>query len=182
MNMNNNELNQIRSGVYRFLATLFAKEINADYRDELLADNTQNFLTHLGTDPQFSAEVAIISKRLATLNSERALLELAADYCGLFLVGTKYSASPYAGLYLHNGENALAAPAHLFGDEHQKMVAFLAQSQLEVQQSFPEPADHIAVILAYISHQCILMDNTEQHVFIQANLISWLTRFVVTSQ
>mgnify|MGYP000585419974 CR=1 FL=1 len=82
-----------------------------------------------------SAPVVSIQKVLNGLTSDEALLELAADYCGLFLVGTKHSASPYASLYLSPEEEPL-----LFGQQHQQMSEFLHQSKLQVQSHFPEPA------------------------------------------
>jgi TorA-specific chaperone len=100
-------------------------------------------------------------------------LELAADYCGLFLVGSKHSASPYASLYLNeSGHETL-----LFGEEHQQMVRFLKQSKLQVQTSFPEPADHLAVILAYVEHLCLHSDKATQLSFIDSNLNNWLGNF-----
>jgi len=119
---------------------------------------------------------------LAKLNNDKALLELAADYCGLFLVGTKHSASPYASLYLAN--NLAGKPATkgneplLFGEQHQQMTQFLKQSQLQVQSEFPEPADHLAVILAYVAHLNMHASDQEQLQFIRDNLANWLGRFV----
>ena len=115
---------------------------------------------------------------LAKLNTDKALLELAADYCGLFLVGTKHSASPYASLYLTDKPAAKGDEPLLFGEQHQQMTQFLKQSQLQVQSEFPEPADHLAVILAYVAHINMHRSNQEQLEFISKNLANWLATFV----
>ncbi|MGS0727885.1 molecular chaperone TorD family protein, partial [Shewanella sp. 0m-11] len=50
--------------------------------------------------------------------------------------------------------------------------------QLQVQSEFPEPADHLAVILAYVAHLCTHSDDAAQLSFIQDNLANWLNNFV----
>ncbi|GIU31792.1 molecular chaperone TorD [Shewanella schlegeliana] len=173
-----NPVNQVRSTIYQLLSSLFAKEIDHKTLHDLTSEQAQNFWAQLGSESAFKADVNILVAELATLNTDKALLELAADYCGLFLVGTKFSASPYAGLYLDNKPTENGDEPLLFGEQHQQMTQFLKQSQLQVQSEFPEPADHLAVILAYVAHLCIHSDEAVQLSFIEANLTNWLSRFV----
>jgi TorA-specific chaperone len=174
-------MNQGRSMVYKLLSSLFAKELDQQLLQELTASQAQAFFTQLASDPLFSQDIETINSMLnSTLNSvntDHALLELAADYCGLFLVGTKHSASPYASLYL-NDAHAVKDDVLLFGEQHQQMQTYLQQSQLAVQSEFPEPADHIAVILAYVAHQACASDDNTQLSFISQYLHAWLPRFV----
>ena len=58
------------------------------------------------------------------------------------------------------------------------MQTYLKQSQLTVQSEFPEPSDHIAVILAYVAHQACACDDSTQLSFIRQYLHAWLPRFV----
>lgn len=117
--MSNVDINHARALVYQLLSSLFAREIDEQRLKQLTSDAAQQFWTQLGYAPEFSASVASIQKVLNGLTSDEALLELAADYCGLFLVGTKHSASPYASLYLSREEEPL-----LFGQQHQQMSEF----------------------------------------------------------
>jgi TorA-specific chaperone len=167
-----NEINSARSRVYQLLSALFAKEIDPQLRDELNGQPAQEFLQQLATEPQFSAEVKTIQRTLAGLQTEDDLLELAADYCGLFLVGSKQSASPYASLYSDE------AKPTIFGQQHQQMTIFLQQHQLQLPSDFAEPADHLAVILAYGGHLTLNATESEQLQYLQSQLNIWLGQFV----
>ena len=173
-----NPVNQARSTIYQLLSSLFAKEIDHKTLHELTSTQAQAFWSQLAAEPSFKADVDVIVAEFAKLSSDKALLELAADYCGLFLVGTKHSASPYASLYLTDKPVAKGDEPLLFGEQHQQMTQFLKQSQLQVQSEFPEPADHLAVILAYVAHINMHSSNQEQLKFIRDNLANWLTTFV----
>lgn len=171
-------VHQVRSTIYQLLSSLFAKEIDHKILHDLTSEQAKQFWAQLGSEAEFKTDVDTLVAELAKLNSDKALLELAADYCGLFLVGTKHSASPYASLYLDNKSAKKGDEPLLFGEQHQQMTQFLKQSQLQVQSEFPEPADHLAVILAYVAHLCIHSNEAEQLSFIEANLANWLNNFV----
>lgn len=173
-----NPVNQARSTIYQLLSSLFAKEIDHKTLHELTSTQAQAFWSQLAAEPSFKADVEVLVAELAKLNTDKALLELAADYCGLFLVGTKHSASPYASLYLTDKPAAKGDEPLLFGEQHQQMTQFLKQSQLQVQSEFPEPADHLAVILAYVAHINMHCSNQQQLEFISKNLANWLATFV----
>ncbi|WP_299787090.1 molecular chaperone TorD [uncultured Shewanella sp.] len=170
-------INQARGMVYQLLSSLFAKEVDHQLLHELTSKQAQDFWAQLGSEQAFKSDVDILVSVLNELKSDKALLELAADYCGLFLVGTKHSASPYASLYLQEGEENRGDEPALFGEQHQLMLQFLKQSQLQVQSNFPEPADHLAVILAYAAHLCKTADDATQLEFIESYLNNWLGNF-----
>jgi len=169
-------INQARGMVYQLLSSLFAKEVDHQLLHELTSERAQGFWAQLASEQVFKDDVDTLMSVLNTLKSDKALLELAADYCGLFLVGTKHSASPYASLYLDDAQSGTDEPT-LFGEQHQLMLQFLKQSQLQVQSSFPEPADHLAVILAYAAHLCNSRDEAAQLEFIEAYLNNWIGNF-----
>ncbi len=173
-----NPVDQVRSTIYQLLSSLFAKEVDHKTLHDLTSEQAQQFWAQLSSESEFKADVNTLVAELATLKTDKALLELAADYCGLFLVGTKHSASPYASLYLTDKPAKKGDEPLLFGEQHQQMTQFLKQSQLQVQSEFPEPADHLAVILAYVAHLCTHSTAAEQHDFIKANLANWLNNFV----
>ncbi|QFU25405.1 molecular chaperone TorD [Shewanella eurypsychrophilus] len=175
--MSTDSINQARGMVYGLLSSLFAKEIDHQLLHELTSEKAKAFWTQLASESAFKQDVDAMVKVLENLKSDKALMELAADYCGLFLVGTKHSASPYASLYLQDTSSESQDEPTLFGEQHQLMVQFLKQSQLQVQTSFPEPADHLAVILAYVEHLCKTTDDTEQLKFIESYLAIWLGNF-----
>ncbi len=170
-------INQARGMVYQLLSSLFAKEVDHQLLHELTSDSAQNFWAQLASEQAFKSDVDTLVSVLNELKSDKALLELAADYCGLFLVGTKHSASPYASLYLEDAQTGTIDEPTLFGEQHQLMLRFLKQSQLQVQSSFPEPADHLAVILAYAAHLCNTSDEAAQLEFIESYLNNWIGNF-----
>jgi TorA-specific chaperone len=179
--------NQARATVYNFLSSLFAKEVTSDVVTQLTSAQGQDFLNSLALEPVFSDYINDINTELAKLNSETALLELAADFCGLFLVDGRTSVSPYAGQYLNaelknehsqeSGNKRKMERTQLFGELHQHMTAFLTYNQLQVHSKFPEPGDHIAVILAYTAHLCTTAKPEEQLNFIKHYLTSWIADF-----
>lgn len=123
------------------------------------------------------------------LDSEESLLELAADFCGLFLVDGRTSVSPYAGQYianelsssLSNGDTISgkkkADKIQIFGELHQQMTEFLTNSNMQIHSDFPEPADHLAVMLAYLGHLCLSTSVDNQISFIETYLMTWLANF-----
>jgi len=169
-----NEVNSARAQFYQLLSSLFAKEVDSALRDELIGKQGQSLLQHLASEPEFKTAVDTINHQLSLLSNERQLFELAADYCGLFLVDGKQGASPYCGQYLQDNKT------ELFGQYHQKMTEVLAQGKLQLSSKFPEPADHIAAILAYLGYLCSDASRSEQSEFIRHYLQSWLNTFADT--
>jgi TorA-specific chaperone len=120
--------NQARAVVYNFLSSLFAKELNKDLVSQLTSTQGLRFLNSLALEKKLAPSINIISTQLTKLNSKQSLLELAADFCGLFLVDGRTSVSPYAGQYLSSKLNKVCSDeltskkkqhkAQLFGDYH----------------------------------------------------------------
>jgi len=181
------EEREARAVVYNFLSSLFAKEVTSDLVAQLTSTQGQSFLNSLALEPSLSASVNEINTKLASLNNEEALLELAADFCGLFLVDGRTSVSPYAGQYVsakksaepsvETGSRSKKDKIQIFGELHQKMTEFLTDNKLQIHSDFPEPGDHIAVILAYIAHLCVTAEPKEQGHFIKCYLMTWLSDF-----
>ncbi len=189
------EEREARAIVYNFLSSLFAKEVTSDLVAQLTSAQGQSFLKSLALDPSLSASVNEINTKLVKLNSKESLLELAADFCGLFLVDGRTSVSPYAGQYLsveqggepseklsnaainESGSKSKKNKAQLFGELHQQMTEFLTDNKLQIHSDFPEPGDHIAVILAYIAHLCVTSKSEQQLNFINSYLMTWLNDF-----
>jgi TorA-specific chaperone len=176
-----------RAVVYNFLSSLFAKEVTSDLVVQLTSAQGQSFLNSLALEPSLTGSIDGIKAKFATLNNEESLLELAADFCGLFLVDGRTSVSPYAGQYVNakpsenqseeSGSRKKKDCVELFGELHQKVTEFLTDSKLQVHSDFPEPGDHIAVILAYIAHLCVTAETKEQLNFIKCYLMTWLSDF-----
>ncbi len=170
---------QARAIVYNLLSSLFAKEVTAELVEQLTSEQGQSFLNTLALEPSLSPSINEINGKLSQLNSKESLLELAADFCGLFLVDGRTCASPYAGQYLGADKNVKKKSdrPQIFGELHQKMTEFLTENKLQIHSDFPEPGDHIAVILAYVAHLCVTASTKEQLTFIDSYLLSWLGDF-----
>lgn len=181
--------NQARAIVYNFLSSLFAKEVNKDLVAQLISQEGQRFLSSLSLEDKLAAPINEINTKLAQLDSEESLLELAADFCGLFLVDGRTSVSPYAGQYIANELNSnlsngdtisgkkKADKIQLFGELHQQMTEFLTNSNIQIHSDFPEPADHLAVMLAYLGHLCLSTSIDKKINFIEKYLMTWLANF-----
>ncbi|BDM65482.1 chaperone protein TorD [Shewanella sp. NFH-SH190041] len=167
------EMNQARSLVYSLLSSLFAREVSSIRQQELTSPEALEFWAMLSQDPELAPQVQLLLATLTQMTNERQRLELAADFCGLFLVGDRNNASPYASLYLSD-----EADPTIFGEQHHQMCDFLRQSKLQVQGDFKEPADHLAVMLAYMAQLCTNTNNDVQLSFLTTCINSWLARFV----
>lgn len=66
-----------------------------------------------------------------------ARLELAADFCGLFLMTDKQAALPYASAYKQ---------------DEQEIKRLLVEAGMETSGNFNEPADHLAIYLELLSY------------------------------
>jgi TorA-specific chaperone len=175
--------NQGRAIVYNFLSSLFAKELNKDLVAQLTSEQGQSFLNSLALEPTLAASIDKMKTKLTKLNSDESLLELAADFCGLFLVDGRTSVSPYAGQYLNTELSGIehvkkkSEKVQVFGEFHQQMTEFLNHSNVQVHSDFPEPGDHIAVILAYAAHLCLSASIENQLSFIETYLMTWISKF-----
>ena len=135
-----------RAGLYGWFSALYALEVSEDMFRTHFANGRFAPFAGLG-ELGLSAELNRLDTAIASL---RALplprLELAADYAQLFLLDAKTGALPYASAY--EGEGT-ASP--LYGAAEARMREFLAAHELAIEPGFREPADHLAVPLAFMA-------------------------------
>lgn len=96
-------------------------------------------------------------------------LELAADYATLFLMDYKRSAMLYASHYL--GEKKL-----YIGEVNKDIERLLDEYGLYIHEELNEPADHLGIILALISHAIEVKSDILP--FLQSRVLSWLPELV----
>ncbi|PKL96122.1 MAG: molecular chaperone TorD [Betaproteobacteria bacterium HGW-Betaproteobacteria-13] len=167
-----------RAHLYAWFSTLFAHELDARQVEALSAGPWQNVLATLEACG-FDAPVADLRAALSTLSGQGDLrLELAADFAQTFLRDQKHSALPYASIY--RDENGLLCAA-----DEAKMRELLQASGLQVADDVGEPADHVAVLLAYLAH--LIEQHAEdddasaaahaQVAFIEGALLNWVPTF-----
>ncbi len=90
------------------------------------------------SEPPLTAAVNGLENSIATLTvRDDARLELAADFCGLFLMTDKQAALPYASAYKQ---------------DEQEIKRLLVEAGMETSGNFNEPADHLAIHLELLSH------------------------------
>ncbi|EHC65652.1 Chaperone protein TorD [Salmonella enterica subsp. enterica serovar Mississippi str. A4-633] len=139
--------------VYAWLALLFFREVDDEGLIQLqsaeIAELIQlqsaeiaeiaDWLALLKRQPALAASVALLEQKIAALSLRQdAQLELAADFCGLFLMTDKKSALPYASQYPQQEPGMIK---HL-----------LLEAGMEVNDDFKEPTDHLAIYLELLSH------------------------------
>ncbi|EJG4714944.1 molecular chaperone TorD [Salmonella enterica subsp. enterica serovar 4,[5],12:b:-] len=125
--------------VYAWLALLFFREVDDEGLIQLQSAEIADWLALLKLQPALAASVALLEQKIAALSLRQdAQLELAADFCGLFLMTDKKSALPYASQYPQQEPGMIK---HL-----------LLEAGMEVNDDFKEPTDHLAIYLELLSH------------------------------
>jgi len=125
---------------------------------------------------------AALAARAAHDNDRSTALTLAGHFGTLFLGvgGRKRGAHPHASVYRDGGRT--------HGPSQERAAAFLAAHDLDVAETVPEPADHIAIMLAALAalagREAETLDPAEadalaeaQRTFARDELMPWLPTF-----
>ena len=174
-----------RAVIYGWLASLFAQELDEN-QFRRYGQGEAGELLRLLSDSGLDEESQRLRAAIAAFSQERhAFIDLRSDFSQLFLLDGQHSALPYASFYLESDKG-------LYGEAEKRMRAYLAACGLQVDKSFHEPADHLAVFLALMekwaregsaqAHDSIASHAHEQTLFLQEALLAWLPRFVARCQ
>lgn len=140
-----------RQAVYSFLARVYGVELTDEALKEL-ADKRSLWL-RLAEDPQVQGTemaegfrtLAEFSSKMGESKTEDVLLELAAEYAGLFL-GVRQMPP-------HPSESVYTSQDHLIMQKARDDVMKMYRSMgLEKVGKFTEPEDHIALELQFMAH------------------------------
>lgn len=124
--------------VYARLAQLFSRELDDEQLTQIASAQMAEWFSLLKSEPPLTAAVNELENRIAALTvRDDARLELAADFCGLFLMTDKQAALPYASAYKQ---------------DEQEIKRLLVEAGMETSGNFNEPADHLAIYLELLSH------------------------------
>lgn len=174
--------NEQRAEIYWWMSSLLARELTEKDLEEYHGGEMLTFLSGLGMTPELKEPVEAFRDAINRLKTrEDAQLELAADFCGLFLSTPKSGALPYASMYV--GESGL-----LNDKPAQDMNKLMEKYDIAQRKEFNEPADHIAVELDFMGNLIILANQQkseeeaeammqEQQQFIDTMLLNWLPAF-----
>ncbi|WP_423839672.1 molecular chaperone TorD [Vibrio mytili] len=174
--------NEKRAEIYWWFSSLFAKELTEKELEAYHSVEIRGFLSGLGENPALKPAVDTLTDALNRLQVRHdAQLELAADFCELFLKTHKHGALPYASMYIGSSGLLNDKPA-------EEMERLMAEFGVQVDASLNEPADHLAVELDFLGNMIIRSNEFEQekHMeeaflkqndFIQNQLMTWLPQF-----
>ncbi|MCD1207557.1 molecular chaperone TorD [Vibrio cholerae] len=174
-------LNEKRAEIYWWLSSLFFKELSEQDIARYHSAEVRTFLSGLADEQSLSREVKHLVEALNRLQDRQdAQLELAADFCDLFLKSDRDSALPYASVYADKGL--------LNGKPAQQMRELLGAHGVKVEQNLNEPEDHLAIQLDFLAHLAISANQIEhsaqlslalqaQSDFISQHLLTWLPAF-----
>ena len=165
-----------RASLYDNFAALYARECSSATLAKLNDQhNPWDFLRVLSSlAPEAFERLQVALEPIAGISPDDALLELRADFTHAFLLDPKVSAVPYAGFYLTTDGEA----KQLYGKTEEQMRRFLGEQALAIHPDFPEPADHLAVLLATAASLARKEAPLDvQHDFILGALNSWLPAF-----
>ena len=160
---------QKRVLVWGWLAEIFSKpptlETLASYRSGPGAD----WLNDLGDDPLLAEGVAGMARALASPeDNDRLVATLGVAYNRLFVgIGGFATVAPYESAYRGNGR--------LFQQPFSEMNALMAELGLTVAEGCAEPADHISIELALMSHLLFAADPASQAML--ERLQGWVPAF-----
>lgn len=176
------EFNEQRAQIYWWLSSLFAKELTEDDLSHYQTD-LQPFLTALANTDELKPSVEALKSAIAAQALRQdGQLELAADFCGLFLADPKVGALPYASLYI--GETGV-----LNDEPAQNMVKWLQEYNVASVEEFARvPQDHLSIQLDFMGNLIILgnqatTEETQEEAlqtqwrFMQEQLSPWIDKF-----
>ncbi|MBJ9515297.1 molecular chaperone TorD [Citrobacter portucalensis] len=127
--------------VYAWLAQMFSRERDGEGLAQLQSSEMTEWFTVLKGEPSLEADVLLLEAKIAALKvREDATLELAADFCSLFLMSDKHAALPYASAQLEEGPN------------YGVIKQLLSDAGMQVSDTFSESADHLAIFIELLSH------------------------------
>lgn len=179
------ESSPIRAQLYRWLSTLFAKEIDAETLVQYRQGAGKVFLKELSTIPALEARVKKLQHLLEQNNDvDDFALELAGAYGFLFLgAGGRQSVPPYESVYT-------SERGSMFQEAERKTREVLEELGLGVSKDLPEPADHIALqleLMARLTEMAIDVELTDterfaalqmqQKAFLEDHLLNWVPAF-----
>lgn len=172
------EMDEKRASLYWWFATIFTKELELAQIEAYRTGDGADLLKSLSEEPELSAAVAKINNGLAKcLAMAHPEVELAADFCQMFLGDTKVGAPPYASVYLSSEQL-------MYQEPHDAMAKILTDAGMQIDPEFKEPADHIAIQLDYLGNLIMREGDTssEQRQFIEQQLMSWLPLWLEASE
>lgn len=127
--------------VYAWLAQLFSRERDDESLEQLQSSEMAEWFALLKSEPSLEAEVFLLEEKIAAFKMrEDVTLELAADFCSLFLMSDEHAALPYASAHLEEGPN------------YGVIKQLLSDAGMQVSDTFSESADHLAIFVELLSH------------------------------
>ncbi|TGB65870.1 molecular chaperone TorD [Escherichia sp. E4736] len=124
--------------IYAWLAQLFSRELDDEQLTQIASAQMAEWFSLLKREPPLTAAVNELEAKIAALTvRDDARLELAADFCSLFLMTDKQAALPYASAYKQ---------------DEQEIKRLLVEAGMETSGNFNEPADHLAIFLELLSY------------------------------
>lgn len=177
------EANRNRATVYAFLSKVYEREVTVDFLKKLTGSDFISQITGVPDEEGFRL-LSTYLKGLVGRDLERVKLELAVEYAALFL-GMR------GGIY-HPSESAYGTSTHFIMQKPRDdvMMAYL-KAGLTKATDFPEPEDHIAMELLFMSRLCEKTADTlqgaqkaearklleTQRDFINNHILIWVPKF-----
>jgi len=174
-----------RIQIYRWLSTLFAKEVNQEAIDQYRQGVGKTFLEEIATLPACEADLRKLQSLLTQAKPAGDIaLELAGAYGFLFHgAGGPQAASPYESVYT-------SARGSMFQEAEQQTRHILEKFDLGLAEDVREPADHIAIqleLMARLGEMTVAAMQTDteqvdvlrmqQKTFLENHLLNWIPEF-----
>lgn len=175
-------INEQRAEFYWWMSSLFATELTQENLDSYQSQAMMDYFSQLAMTEELTKPVTAFCDALAKQKKRTdGQLELAADFCGLFLTTPKTGALPYASIYI--GKTGL-----LNDKPAQDMGKWMKKYSLYQLKEFNEPFDHLSLILDFMGNLIVMANNAEQkdkqeammkeqQAFLEQMLVPWIDAF-----
>lgn len=163
--------------LFRLLSGIFFRELSEQEIALYRSGAAEPLLAAAGTSMETQQAAAGFRTAIASWEEHPGLLRaLAAEYARLFLLFGRDTAPPYASYYLETG-------GQLAGAAHDRMQQRLAAAGMAMPEGSGEPADHLSVMLEYLSELYGQGAGREPPAaFIRAELLPWTGLFAAAVQ
>ncbi len=174
-------INEQRAEFYWWMSSLFSKELTQEDLNIYFGDDMAQYLSMLAMTPELKHAIATFQELLLKQKTRHdGQLELAADFCGLFLSTPKTGSLPYASIYIGTTGLLNDKPA-------QEMGNWLQRFEIAQRKDFNEPLDHLSIQLDFMGNLIVLANHEneekqesmmkEQETFLESMLMTWLPAF-----
>ncbi|NDV23323.1 molecular chaperone TorD [Desulfovibrio sp. JC022] len=171
-----------RTVAYRWLSSLFMRELNREQLDSYRAGENSRFPETVSAFTGKNEALERVTSELGKTHTDDSILDLASEYGRLFLgAGGPLAVPPYESFFTSESNTT-------HQQAETEVSKLMAEYGIGVNGSFTEPADHVAVLLEFMAFLSTEQEETEDTTvafarsksFLETHLLNWIPDFANT--